>query len=633
MTKGILRAGCLVVFFFSTLPGTLSAQTFTLLGDEYKNADSVLTDIGQKSNVFKPADLVRDTQLYFTPFFVFKGNADGRLYVKLDSPLPGSQYRRLHIYLLISPVQKTQAIAQMIRTDEHIRPALSQFANVQVADLISIPFASLRVSDEQQPELFKTQMITDLSLLSEVELVAELKDPEASQFAKELESGDVLRTFEVRYEFNARTTISSARGSMNSVSLSQTDAVKSLKGAANAFSFAVGQGGGSLGGTLVTRDQKSKFEASLRTEMQVTYEYESPDQLKVVQEEIDKYMKQVFKEEKIQADENFAKNIASLSAYGFQPSDLKADEMDKFVADVKNFFQSENQEKMTVGASGNVGYGPLSMGSSGNYSKEELRKLMEDKGWKFETSGKYTIPKSLDVYLVDNTALQSNQTLTVGLKQMTRSLLPMQVRVSTNHVLYPGNLSDLATEFALYKTKVVPIGTILPFAGSVDKIPAGWRLCNGDELEIANYSELYSAIGANWGQSDKKKFNLPDLRGMFLRGVDAGAGTYKDAAKRGIDDKKLPMQKPAQNTGDTVGSLQPDSFNYSGNATVNFYDLTTYGTRDEGVNKFPGAYTFYTNQDKLHPSQWAGQLIPRTPDPAGETRPINAAVNWIIRVI
>ena len=60
---------------------------------------------------------------------------------------------------------------------------------------------------------------------------------------------------------------------------------------------------------------------------------------------------------------------------------------------------------MNVAGSGSFGYGPLSMGSSGNYSREELKKLMEDKGWKFETSGKFTIPKSLDVYLVDNTAL------------------------------------------------------------------------------------------------------------------------------------------------------------------------------------------------------------------------------------
>lgn len=68
----------------------------------------------------------------------------------------------------------------------------------------------------------------------------------------------------------------------------------------------------------------------------------------------------------------------------------------------------------------------------------------------------------------------------------------------------------------------VPIGTILPFAGA--SAPYGYLLCDGSEVEITKYSDLYNVIGAlyNGGGSLQgvNTFRIPDLRGRFALGRD-----------------------------------------------------------------------------------------------------------------
>jgi hypothetical protein len=110
---------------------------------------------------------------------------------------------------------------------------------------------------------------------------------------------------------------------------------------------------------------------------------------------------------------------------------------------------------------------------------------------------------------------------------------------------------------------------------------------------------------------------------------------YADATGRGAGNQQPPWQRPDQNVGDTVGSLQKDSSTYSGNAVVNWLDTTrSHHARDEGINKFPGGFTIPMNQGARDLTDWWAQLIPipNAPPSAGETRPVNAAVNWIIRV-
>lgn len=70
-----------------------------------------------------------------------------------------------------------------------------------------------------------------------------------------------------------------------------------------------------------------------------------------------------------------------------------------------------------------------------------------------------------------------------------------------------------------------PAGTVITFC-KVDNIPTGWLECNGDAISRTVYSDLFSVIGTTFGVGDgSTTFNLPDLRGEFIRGYDHGKGT------------------------------------------------------------------------------------------------------------
>lgn len=64
---------------------------------------------------------------------------------------------------------------------------------------------------------------------------------------------------------------------------------------------------------------------------------------------------------------------------------------------------------------------------------------------------------------------------------------------------------------------IVPIGSILAFPSK--KVPNGYLPCEGQEISIQLYPELYDIIGHTWGGS-KNTFCLPDLQGQFIRGWD-----------------------------------------------------------------------------------------------------------------
>lgn len=69
----------------------------------------------------------------------------------------------------------------------------------------------------------------------------------------------------------------------------------------------------------------------------------------------------------------------------------------------------------------------------------------------------------------------------------------------------------------------VPAGMVGYFAGS--SAPTGWLECNGSAVSRTTYADLFTAIGTTYGTGDgATTFNLPDLRGEFLRVLDSGRG-------------------------------------------------------------------------------------------------------------
>lgn len=62
-------------------------------------------------------------------------------------------------------------------------------------------------------------------------------------------------------------------------------------------------------------------------------------------------------------------------------------------------------------------------------------------------------------------------------------------------------------------------------AFSMASCPAGWLKADGTAVSRTTYADLFAAIGTTYGVGDgSTTFNLPELRGEFLRGLDDGRG-------------------------------------------------------------------------------------------------------------
>lgn len=71
------------------------------------------------------------------------------------------------------------------------------------------------------------------------------------------------------------------------------------------------------------------------------------------------------------------------------------------------------------------------------------------------------------------------------------------------------------------------IGEIMMFSG--DFAPTGWALCNGQLLQIAQYSALFSVIGNRFGGDGRTTFAVPDLRGRVPINYGTGPGLQTHA--------------------------------------------------------------------------------------------------------
>jgi len=69
----------------------------------------------------------------------------------------------------------------------------------------------------------------------------------------------------------------------------------------------------------------------------------------------------------------------------------------------------------------------------------------------------------------------------------------------------------------------VPIGSVFNLATTT--VPTGFLECNGAAISRSTYASLFATISTTWGSGDgSSTFNLPDLRGQFVRGWDNSAG-------------------------------------------------------------------------------------------------------------
>lgn len=79
------------------------------------------------------------------------------------------------------------------------------------------------------------------------------------------------------------------------------------------------------------------------------------------------------------------------------------------------------------------------------------------------------------------------------------------------------------------------IGEVRAFAGLAGSIPAKWALCYGQAVSRTTYADLFAVLGTSWGAGDgSSTFNLPDLRGRLVAGIDNMGGVAASRITAGV---------------------------------------------------------------------------------------------------
>jgi microcystin-dependent protein len=180
-----------------------------------------------------------------------------------------------------------------------------------------------------------------------------------------------------------------------------------------------------------------------------------------------------------------------------------------------------------------------------------------------------------------------------------------------------------AVPYARSASNGVPVGTIVAFAGPATAVPDGWLLCDGAALNSSSnlaYAQLFNVIGTTWGGTGNTSFNIPDLRGAFIRGLNETAG--------GLDPNR------------TLGSYQGGEIQ-SHNHTAwsdpvgdHTHGISAYASNTASDLALPGRATNSGVTPSSLGTDWAGghsHGIGVNYSGGTETRPANWAVNYIIK--
>ncbi len=174
-----------------------------------------------------------------------------------------------------------------------------------------------------------------------------------------------------------------------------------------------------------------------------------------------------------------------------------------------------------------------------------------------------------------------------------------------------------------------PVGSIMPFYGTAATAATlelgGWFLCDGRSIASIDNNVLFpdekTALQAVIGSG-----NLPDLRGLFLRGIDPAGGTQYDPDA----DRAVGSVQSSQIQGHNHDYDKANSFTASANANVGV-GVSTTNVRNDAANVNVLTAAFATGGDHSHT---IGHTTAQTQNAGGgnDTRPVNAAVNYLIKV-
>ncbi|KIW50861.1 hypothetical protein, variant [Exophiala xenobiotica] len=205
----------------------------------------------------------------------------------------------------------------------------------------------------------------------------------------------------------------------------------------------------------------------------------------------------------------------------------------------------------------------------------------------------------------------------------------MMMEYNPGYVDYPVQLPSAETApvntYMQYIIKVkpsvaLPTGAIISYAGSPIQAPdpfdGNWAPCEGDAYRTTTrlFQELYRTLGGRYGISpDGSEFYVPNLQGMFIRGVDVNSGRDKNGNRHqpiGLSG----VTAPAAGSTQAFGTAQANSplvarlWHVGLGATVESFKIA--------------GRTSVRGDDNTNAQYWSGG--------DQETRPVNANVMFFL---
>lgn len=171
-----------------------------------------------------------------------------------------------------------------------------------------------------------------------------------------------------------------------------------------------------------------------------------------------------------------------------------------------------------------------------------------------------------------------------------------------------------------------PAGAISAYGGS--SAPNGYLLCTGQAISRVDYADLFAAIGTAYGNGNGvNTFNVPDLRGEFLRGADSGRGvdsgrTLGSSQTRSAPDEYFGCYNPYGSQDDRRRIVAPVP-SWDGN-------FSTWDGDGDGSSAVPNSTDQYVDPNNNFTKGLKVNNMDTHTD--WDNYPHNVSVNYIIKI-
>ena len=178
----------------------------------------------------------------------------------------------------------------------------------------------------------------------------------------------------------------------------------------------------------------------------------------------------------------------------------------------------------------------------------------------------------------------------------------------------------------------VPSGAV--FCIAVASVPSGYLECNGAAVSRTTYAALFAIIGTNYGTGNgSSTFNLPDLRGEFVRGFDNGRGVDSGRSVASSQSAQNQSHNHSASATSTAGA-HSHSLNYQRKQVEDTGTAFVTDIRRQGGDGDGGSTTFTNNTDSgfMNNATVSVSTSVSIGNQGSEARPRNIAMMYVIKV-